>query len=111
VAYVAYCIYIYIRFGKKVVDFLEAYVAELVDRPLDLRGLRPVIGVEEHIHGEYVKVYMSVHVSLYMHMYFIHANVFLYMHMNFTHARVYLYMHMYIYTCACVSVCGVQARL
>jgi hypothetical protein len=43
------------RFGKKVVDFLEAYVAELVDRPLDLRGLRPVIGVEEHIHGEYVK--------------------------------------------------------
>ena len=51
-AYVAYCIYIYIRFGKKVVDFLEAYVAELVDRPPDLRGLRPVIGVEEPIHGE-----------------------------------------------------------
>ncbi len=70
-----YILNINIRFGKKVVDFLEAYVAELVDRPPDHRGLRPVIGVEEHIHGEYVKVYMDVH--------------------------VYLYMHVYMYTCAC----------
>ena len=43
------------------VDFLEAYVAELVDRPPDVRGVRPVCGVEEHIHGEYVKVYLYVH--------------------------------------------------
>ena len=38
------------RFGKPVVDFLVAYVAELVERP----G-KPVIGVEQRIHGNYVK--------------------------------------------------------
>jgi hypothetical protein len=38
------------RFGKTVVDFLVAYVAELVERP----G-KPVIGVEQRIHGNYVK--------------------------------------------------------
>ena len=38
------------RCGKDLVDFLVAYVAELVERP----G-KPVIGVEQRIHGNYVK--------------------------------------------------------
>jgi elongation factor 2 kinase len=38
------------RFGKKVVEFLVAYVAELVERP----G-KPLIGIEQRIHGNYVK--------------------------------------------------------
>jgi hypothetical protein len=38
------------RFGKKVVEFLVAYVAELVDRP----G-KPLIGIEQRIIGNYVK--------------------------------------------------------
>jgi hypothetical protein len=38
------------KFGKKVVDFLVAYVAELVERP----GA-PLIGVEKMVDGNYVK--------------------------------------------------------
>jgi hypothetical protein len=38
------------RFGKKVVQFLVAYVAELVERP----G-KPLIGIEQRILGDYVK--------------------------------------------------------
>lgn len=38
------------RFGKQVVDFLVAYVAELVER----QGC-PVIGVEKKVLGNYVK--------------------------------------------------------
>ena len=38
------------KFGKKVVDFLVAYVAELVERTP-----RVLVGVEQRIHGNYVK--------------------------------------------------------